>query len=216
MDRFLVRTPRLQDSAVKRKSAKKKARQSTLEALAGVVNIKDFQAKKDLLERPDTAKEDKIRALKELSAKRPCKDTLVQVGIGRTIKNLSKKDSDPEIREAAEVVYQAWKRELERRIELAGQKIPVRSDLETERLRGSSRKFLLSALTARKIKDAEEVARAAEEEIFIKSNKLVGKNYRRLSRKVIFHLKSLQSTTHSENLTTRTIKTLVDTLCKSS
>lgn len=212
MDKYLVRTPRLQDSANLKKPPQKKAKQSTLESLAGVVVLEDLRSKKELLENKDTSKESKIKALKELSSKKPCKEVLVQVGIGKTVKNLSKEASDPDVKRLAGEVYLAWRRELERRVEAEQNRIQVLSDLETERLRAASKKFLFSALSAKNIKNAEKLASAAEEEIFSKSKKLVGKNYRRLSRRVVFHLRGANNL--SESLTKDTIRDIINTVAR--
>ena len=61
-------------------------------------------------------------------------------------------------------------------------------------MRGASVKFLCSALETHCINkektDLRELSEKIEREIFRQSRKLVNKTYRRLSRKVIFALKS--------------------------
>ena len=59
-------------------------------------------------------------------------------------------------------------------------------------MRNSSVKFLIYAFKSHNIKECqtEKISEDIEREVFKQSNKLVNKTYRKLSRKVIFGLKS--------------------------
>ena len=59
-------------------------------------------------------------------------------------------------------------------------------------MRNSSVKFLISAFKSHNIKECqtEKISEDIEREVFKQSNKLVNNTYRKLSRKVIFGLKS--------------------------
>jgi len=83
----------------------------------------------------------------------------------------------------------------------------VKSDLETERLRSCSRKFLLKSLESNQINNPKETAALFEKYIYKSSNRLVGKEYRRHSRKVVFALKKEEY--KSANLTTEQVKDIV-------
>jgi len=191
MDKFVIKTSRSELTSIKSGSSKGRVRQATLFSLPGVVSIDDIQRKKKLLESSAVSTEQKVNAIKELLGKNPSTEVLIDTGIGKTVRRL-RKDSNPALSEIAEQCYTKWKLVLERRIELSHNKIEVKCDKETERLRSSSRSFLLTALPA-VTADRKLVAQNFEKEIFAASKKLVNNSYRRLSRKVIFGLKKDQA-----------------------
>jgi hypothetical protein len=156
--------------------------------LSGVVIIQDIHKQKKILESSSRSSEDKLSVLEELSGKSPGTQILIETGIGKTVNRL-RKDTDTSISIAAEQLYIQWKQLLETRVEKSQQNIEVKSDLETERLRTSSNRFLQKSLETNQIRDSKETAALIEKHIYKTSNRLVGKDYRRLSRKVVFALK---------------------------
>lgn len=133
MDKFVYKNPRnLQQ--IRNKSPKKKTlKQSTLQSLSGVVNIKELEDYKVILESDNESVEKKLSVLKKLLAKNPSKEVLIKIGIGKTVRRLSKTgdESDKEItllREFSDKVYRKWRNELERKIELKSNPITVKSD----------------------------------------------------------------------------------------
>jgi DNA gyrase/topoisomerase IV subunit B len=190
MDRFVVRLPRDRDghNNTKYSNSKKSNKQRTLESLSGVVIIQDIHKQKKILESSSRSSEDKLSVLEELSGKSPGTQILIETGIGKTVNRL-RKDTDTSISIAAEQLYIQWKQLLETRVEKSQQNIEVKSDLETERLRTCSNRFLQKSLEANLIRDSKETAALIEKHIYKTSNRLVGKDYRRLSRKVVFALK---------------------------
>lgn len=141
-----------------------------------------------------------------MEKKSPSTQVLIDTGVGRTVSKLRKCEEES-VREAACTVYNKWKLVLERRVELSSNKIIVKSDLETERLRETSRKFIKGSLPVSC--NQPEVAQRIEQEIFYSCKRLVNSRYRRVSRKVVFALKNSEnkSKTFSSSLE---IKQLVD------
>jgi len=207
MDKFVVRLPRgdkFQNS--NNKSSTKVKKQRTLESLAGVVVIQHIHKQKKILESDSKSLDEKLAVLEELSSKSPSTQTLIDTGIGKTVNRL-RKDSDTNVSLAAEQLYIQWKQLLETRVEKSNNTIEVKSDLETERLRSCSTKFLLKSLESNQIKNPKETAARLEKYIYKSSNRLVGKEYRRHSRKVVFALK--KEDYKSANLTTEQVKDIV-------
>ena len=133
MDKFVLKNPRnLQEK--RNKSPKKKLlRQSTLQSLAGVVVIEEFEQYKITLESDQASQEKKLTVLNKLLDKNPSKDVLIKVGIGKTVRSL-RKIGDPtdkkikEIQKLSDKVYKKWRSELERKVELKHNPISVKSD----------------------------------------------------------------------------------------
>lgn len=139
--------------------------------------------------------------------KNPSKEVLIKVGIGKTVNILRRgyEDSEGEerkLKKLSQKVYKKWRNELERKVVLKSNPIDVQCDKETERLRGSAIKFLSSALgdcgqdsdaASSHSADSQtnhKLSEKLEFEIFRQSSRLVNSKYRKLSRKVIFGLKS--------------------------
>ena len=133
MDKFVLKNPRnLQEK--RNKSPKKKLlRQSTLQSLAGVVVIEEFEQYKITLESDQASQEKKLTVLNKLLDKNPSKDVLIKVGIGKTVRSL-RKIGDPtdrkikEVQKLSDKVYKKWRSELERKVELKHNPISVKSD----------------------------------------------------------------------------------------
>jgi len=196
MDKFVYKKPRNLQERVKRSPQKKSLRQSTLHSLAGVVVIEELEQYKTILESDNESVEKKLEVLNKLLAKNPSKEILIKVGIGKTVRRLSRggdgsDDKREEVERLSDKVYRKWRYELERKIVLRSTPITVKSDKETERLRESSVKFLRSALIKEESQAGRDsLCRGLEVEIFNQSQKLVNNSYRKLSRKVIFGLQS--------------------------
>ena len=200
MDKFILKKKRELPSNQSKVLKPKQLTQSTLHSLAGVVVIEDLEQAKHCLESDTETLEKKIQILQSLLTKNPSKEVLIKVGIGKTVNRLRRAGDDSplavKLRKASERVYQKWKRELERKVDLKSKPVDVKCDKETERLRASSEKFLFAALQSHSesnSSDLEDISKKIEREIFRQSNKLVNKAYRRLSRKAIFRLKSVET-----------------------
>ena len=133
MDKFVVKNPRNLQEKLNKSSKKKLLRQSTLQSLAGVVVIEEFEEYKIILESDQTPQEKKLTVLNKLFDKNPSKEVLIKTGIGKTVRNL-RKIGDPadrkikEIQKLSDKVYKKWRSELERKVELKHNPITVKSD----------------------------------------------------------------------------------------
>jgi len=200
MDKFVIRNPRNLQSNKSSESEIKHLKQTTLQSLAGVVVIEELEQAKKVLESEHENAERKLEVLSRLKSKKPSKEVLVKVGIGKTVKKLSKdfgetEETDPNqarLRRLSYKVYKAWKTELERKVELQRNKVTVQSDKETERLRTKAVEFLLTSIERNKENKSEhrEISEKIESEIFSQSKCLVNSQYRKLSRKIVFGLKN--------------------------
>ena len=119
------------------KSSKpKQLTQSTLQSLAGVVVIEDLEQAKHCLESESESPDNKIRVLDSLLAKKPSKEVLIKVGIGKTVNKLRKLKAGEDkqcfqtrkLRKLSEKVYRRWKTELERKVDLQSKPVDVKCD----------------------------------------------------------------------------------------
>ena len=90
MDKFVIRNPRNLQSNKTSESEIKHLKQTTLQSLAGVVVIEELEQAKKVLESEHETAERKLEVLSRLKSKKPSKEVLVKVGIGKTVKKLSK------------------------------------------------------------------------------------------------------------------------------
>lgn len=200
MDKFVIRNPRNLQSSKKSECETKHLKQTTLQSLAGVVVLEELEQAKNILESEHETTERKLEVLNGLKNKKPSKEVLVKVGIGKTVKKLGKESGEPaesdpkqaKLRRLSYKVYKAWKSELERKVELQRNKVTVRCDKETERLRTAAVEFLLTSIERNKENksDHREISEKIEREIFSQSKYLVNSQYRKLSRKIVFGLKN--------------------------
>jgi len=197
MDKFVIKTQRSSFFSSNTQDKKPRPRQATLHSLSGVVVIEQIIQHKNKLESSSTEDAEKVAILKELVRKSPSTQVLVDTGIGRTVRSL-RKSSEGEVKSLAEECYKKWKLILERRVELSSKKIEVQSDKETTRLREASTKFLASSLGPG-VPSRDKTAVRLEKEIYRAANNLVSSGYRRLSRRVIFALKSPENQTNQLN-----------------
>jgi len=202
MDKFVIRNPRNLQSSISSESETKHLKQTTLQSLAGVVVLEDFEKAKKVLESETETTERKIAVLNSLKNKKPSKEVLVKVGIGKTIKKLGKEPfvaeskTDPshaKLRRLSYKIYKTWKSELERKVELKRNQVSVKCDKETERLRTAAVEFLITSIDRNDKENKSEhrkISENIEKEIFAQSKCLVNSQYRKLSRKVVFGLKN--------------------------
>lgn len=200
MDKFVIRNPRNLQSKDKKLSEKKHLKQTTLQSLAGVVVLEELEQAKKVLESEEESIEKKLEVLNNLRHKKPSKEVLIKVGIGRTVRKLSKDpcenvETDPcqaKLRKLSYKIYKAWKGELERKVELQRNKVTVQSDKETERLRSAAVGFIITSIERNdkeKKSEHRSISEEIEKEIFSQCKCLVNSQYRRLSRKIVFGLK---------------------------
>ncbi|XP_059091595.1 transcription elongation factor A N-terminal and central domain-containing protein 2-like [Tigriopus californicus] len=138
-----------------------------------------------------------LRAWREKS---PSTTVIKTTGIGRTIRRLAQSSSvDPGVRAEAAAVYQHWRAQVEKRVELETRgPLEVECDRPTANWRQRARHLLNQAVTTAG-QPEQDLALNLEKAAFELCRHVIGNRYRRCVRSMVLSLRNAPSPVPLEN-----------------
>ena len=156
-----------------------KLKQASLFSLRGVVVIEELQRQKKQLKDKNLSLDRKEEILRQLAAKKPSTKLIIETGIGRTARKLSKES------EAARKVYDLWRSEVEKRESLKERgPIDVSCDADTNAWRSRAKRMIGDAGVT-----GADVQSDLEKNLFDATRHLINSTYRRTVRRMVFACK---------------------------
>ena len=156
-----------------------KLKQASLFSLRGVVVIEELQRQKKQLKDKNLSLDRKEEILRQLAAKKPSTKLIIETGIGRTVRRLSKES------EAARKVYDLWRSEVEKRESLKERgPIDVSCDADTNAWRSRAKRMIGDAGVT-----GADVQSDLEKNLFDATRHLINSTYRRTVRRMVFACK---------------------------
>jgi len=167
------------DNAFEEGKKRSKLKQASLFSLKGVVVIEELQRQRKQLQDRNLSLDRKEEILVQLAAKKPSTKLIIETGIGRAVRRLSKESV------AAKKVYNLWRSEVEKRESLKERgTIDVSCDAGTNDWRSKARRLIGDA----GVTDAN-VLTDLEKNIFDATGHLINTTYRRTVRRMVFACK---------------------------
>ena len=156
-----------------------KLKQASLFSLRGVVVVEELQRQKKQLQDKNLSLDKKEEILLQLAAKKPSTKLIIETGIGRTVRRLSKES------EAAKKVYDLWRGEVEKRESLKERgPIDVTCDADTNAWRSRAKRLIRDAGVT-----DPQVLTELEKHLFDATGHLINTAYRRTVRRMVFACK---------------------------
>ena len=156
-----------------------KLKQASLFSLRGVVVVEELQRQKKQLQDKNLSLDKKEEILLQLAAKKPSTKLIIETGIGRTVRRLSKES------EAAKKVYNLWRDEVEKRESLKERgPIDVTCDADTNAWRSRAKRLIRDAGVT-----DPQVLTELEKHLFDATGHLINTAYRRTVRRMVFACK---------------------------
>ena len=172
-------TDRDMDNAFEEGKKRPELKQASLFSLRGVVVIEELHRQNKQLKDKTLSLQRKEEILLQLAAKKPSTKLIIETGIGRTVRRLSK-ESD-----AATKVYDLWRNEVEKRESLKERgPIDITCDAETNAWRRKARRLICDT----GVTDANVLA-DLEKNIFDATGHLINITYRKTVRRMVFACK---------------------------
>ncbi|XP_003748416.1 transcription elongation factor A N-terminal and central domain-containing protein 2 [Galendromus occidentalis] len=188
MEKYLVKKRAQPDSggegpSSSGSSTRKKFSQKRLRDLKGVVILEDIRKAKSFL--TDSASTDELleKTLRNLAKKIPGRDILLETGIGKSVRKLTKHEN-LSVQAAAKKVFDLWKDHVIHKAKQ--QKQEVKFDLESQRLRDIARRWFAEALSTTA---QDDVVIRLENTIFYSCKRILTAPYRRSCRQIAHKLR---------------------------
>lgn len=169
-------TDRVMDNTFEGGKKRPKLKQASLFSLKGVVVIEELKRQKKQLEDKNLTLQRKEEILLQLASKKPSTKLIIETGIGRTVRRLSKESA------AAKKVFDLWRSEIEKRESLKERgSIDVSCDAGTNAWRSKARRLIGDA--------GVTSANVLEKILFDATGHLINTTYRRTVRRMVFACK---------------------------
>lgn len=166
-------------------------RQRSLFELKGVVKLGELERQHALVQDPHADQAELTAILRAWLNKSPSTAVIQSTGVGRTVRRLSKSSAvNAEVRAAAAEVYNHWRAQVEKRVELQSRgPLEVECDRPTSNWRDKARHLIDQAVNAAG-HPSPDLAVRLEKTVFEACRHVIGHRYRRCVRKMVLTLRN--------------------------
>ncbi|XP_029639141.1 transcription elongation factor A N-terminal and central domain-containing protein 2 [Octopus sinensis] len=193
MDKYIVKVPRCDSHAT---SSDRRMKQATITSLKRVVTTDEIASIKEKLCVKDQNETVLLECLEILSKKIPSRKIIIESKIGRIVKRL-RCHKDTKVRQLAQRVCKEWNNFFKTQNNLVP--VEVKYDLVTTKKRETVKKFIAQSF---ELESNSKLVCDLESSVFSHCKKLVNNQYQKISRKLVFALKSKET---QRNLLSRSI-----------